>query len=150
MGSHKVSCMFLVKTPRESQPNGRWLKGSRVQVNKEWAPSTLSSYRAALEAFWSYRDQKRRTGAYIFHFLNGRNQYLEWPKFFPEKVSRREEDFTLKKHTEGYKQPPIQQAPNSKYFICHTGSGVLIFLLPLIGQQLKAKWVLGMTAGGSA
>ena len=98
-------------------------------MSKEQAPSTLRSYEAAQEAFWSYRNQKRRTGACIFYFLKGRNQNLERPKFSQKNSLREKRTPHWKKKKKNTTQSVPKSLPYNKLQILRTS-----FVIP--GQEL--------------
>lgn len=149
LGSHKANCMFLVRLLGKASPTGRSLEGRRPGSGDQ-RTDTFQSHSGGFPVLQGSKEKD--WGLHLLLSQWQKSATLNALSFFSEKSSYREEDFILKKHAEGYEEPPIPPAPDAKcFFTCHSRPGFLTFLLPRTGQcQLRAKRVLGTTADGPA
>lgn len=125
--SHKANCMFPVRLLGKAT---QWLVAGRKPSSGEQGAGTLcsESYEAAWEAFLILQESKRRTGAYIFYFLNGRNHNLERPKFSQKNSLREKRTPHWKNKQKKHMESVPQSFPYNKLQTLRTS-----FLIP--GQE---------------
>lgn len=135
LGSHKANCMFLVRLLGKASPMGWSREGRRPGSGDQRTDTFQSHYGGFLVSKGS---QKKDCGLHLL--------LSQWQKsaslsaliffaYFSRKILWQGREFHTQKTCSGYnKEPPIQQAPSSKYFTCHSRPGFLTFLLPMTGQ----------------
>lgn len=105
-----VTCSYW-RLQGKASPTGCLLEGGQAQAAKSGAPPLL----AAMEPLCSFpvlQGPQEKAKAYIFYFLDDRNQRLEWPKFLSILLEGR--GFHIRK---AWRASHV--TPNAKGFPCH-------------------------------